>query len=228
MAVLLAIFGNLWIYKIAQLSLVYFLVVAGTSFAFAKHTRFFTITTFVLLVSIQIINFEPINLTELSNDEVRVRDERLSIYPTELLQIGYYLDAKPEVLVTRKIINGVIRQFDPNIYFFAGHPRERIGVAEFEKFPYILLPVFLVGVYKALKGRKLILALFIIPTIINAFNKNSHLDFALLPFFSTTIYLGLVQSIKLAEKFKYKNYLYFLFAIIYLLVMIQIISYEIS
>lgn len=34
---------------------------------------------------------------------------------------------------------------DPNYYFFANHPRERVEVAEIEKLSFVWLPFFLVG-----------------------------------------------------------------------------------
>ncbi|OGM31689.1 hypothetical protein A2803_04640 [Candidatus Woesebacteria bacterium RIFCSPHIGHO2_01_FULL_44_21] len=231
--ILLSIFGNIWVYKISQESLVYFVICATAAVAFifylsknSKLSSYLALASFTVLIVLGLFGFELRDFT-ITNDEIRVRDERLSIYPTNLLQIGYYLDAKPEVLVARKVLNGVVKQLDPNIYFFAGHPRERIGVDEFEKIPYILLPVFLLGLYQAIKNKKVILVLFVIPLLINSLNTNSSVNSSLFPFFVSTIYLGLVQSIKVLKKYKFKIYIYALFIFFYLLTMLQIISYEI-
>lgn len=193
-----------------------------------RFSRLFIIVFFVVTLILEVSNFKLIDFS-LTNDEIRTRDERLSVYPADKLQIGYYLEQKREVIVARKIINNVIAEFDLNRYFFAGHPRERIGVDEYEKFPYILLPPFLVGVYEAVRKRKYIFSLFIIPIFVNALNaNNSHTNnISILPFIAGAIYLGLVQSIKLASSFKYKNYLYILFGIFFLLVALQVVSYEI-
>lgn len=235
LAILFSIFGNVWIYKIGQESLVVLLVclAAATSFIFYlsqknKYSPYFVLFSFLALIFIQLRNFEPIKFAELSNDEARVRDERLSLYSADVLRLGYYLEAKPEVVATRRVFKSFLKEFDLNAYFFAGHPRERLGVKEFEKFPYILLPVFLFGAYEAVKKKKHIFGLFIIPLLIIASDKNSEFPkFALFPFFTSLIYLGLVQSIKLINKNKRKNYLYAFFAVIYFLVMVQIISYEV-
>lgn len=45
-----------------------------------------------------------------------------------------------------KLKRNFFANFDPNLYFFASHPRERLGVEEFEKYPLIFLPFFLIGV----------------------------------------------------------------------------------
>lgn len=224
--VLFSLFGNIWIYKIGQESLIALVVCLLTAISFIlylsqknKLSVYFVLFSLLALIITQFQNFELKNLTSLSNDEVRVRDERLSIYPAKLLQIGYYLDAKSETLAIRKIVNSLIRELDPNIYFFAGHPRERIGMDEFEKFPYVLLPVFLLGVYEAVKKKKVFLGLFVIPLILIALGRESEaIRFGLFPFFTATICLGLTRFPR-----KY----FPVFIILYILVLVQTISYEV-
>lgn len=44
-----------------------------------------------------------------------------------------------------KLQRNFFANLDPNLYFFASHPRERLGVEEFKKYSPIFLPFFLVG-----------------------------------------------------------------------------------
>jgi hypothetical protein len=190
--------------------------------------RIFLLAIFAATLLVELSNFKLVDFT-LTNDEIRVRDERLSMYPPEQLKAGYYLDQRQEVVASRKIINNVLSEFDLNRYFFAGHPRERVGVREYEKFPYIFLPIFLTGVYAAIRDKKYILGLFIVPVFVNALNaSNSFLNnISLIPFIIVTIYLGAVYFIKALEKNKYKKYLYISFGVLLALVILQIIGYEI-
>lgn len=222
----LAIFGNLWIWRVFQTSFFHFLVSILASITFIKGSRS-AVVLLAILVAIQVANFKPANFIEFSNDEIRVRDERLSLYPDEYLQIGYYYEQRSEIVVLRRFLEKLIRRLDPNLYFFAGHPRERLGVDEFEKYPYVLFPVFLLGVVAAIKEKRKILALFVIPLLTASLDKSTTYDFALFPFIGTTVYLGLVQLVKLTTRFKYKIVLYSLFLILFLLSLVQIISYEI-
>lgn len=45
-----------------------------------------------------------------------------------------------------KLQRNFFSNLDPNLYFFASHPRERTGVEEFEKYPAVFLPFFIIGV----------------------------------------------------------------------------------
>jgi len=229
---LLSIFGNLWVYKIARDNVLVFLGILVASTALVRYvsgskkiSRKYIIVSLAIVIFIQLVNFKLINFTELSNDEVRVRDERLSMYPSENLRLGYYFEQKREVVAIRRVTDNFLSQIDPNLYFFAGHPRERLGVVEFEKFPFIFLPFFLFGAYTAIKNKKYLLFLFLVPVLINSVNRITN-ETALFPFFAVTLYLGLVQSNKLTRR-KYRKYFYVLFGILYVLVLFQTIGYEI-
>lgn len=45
-----------------------------------------------------------------------------------------------------KLQRNFFANLDPNLYFFASHPRERLGVEEFNKYSPVFLPFFLIGV----------------------------------------------------------------------------------
>lgn len=50
-----------------------------------------------------------------------------------------------------KIEKNLFSAIDPNIYFFAGHPRQNKDAYEFEKFSFALLPFFCIGIYISFK-----------------------------------------------------------------------------
>ena len=75
-------------------------------------------------------------------------EQRLRAYPSYLLKLGYYLDGQPLVLYFYEIQKRFFEYLDLNYYFFANHPNSRVGVTEVEKFPYILIPFFIYGLYK--------------------------------------------------------------------------------
>lgn len=63
-----------------------------------------------------------------------------------------------------KLQSNYFANLDPNLYFFASHPRERLGVEEFNKFFPIFLPFFLIGLFYCIyikKGKVLIYFLII-------------------------------------------------------------------
>ena len=44
-----------------------------------------------------------------------------------------------------KLQRNFFANLDPNLYFFSSHPRERVGVEEFNKYLPVFLPFFLIG-----------------------------------------------------------------------------------
>lgn len=46
-----------------------------------------------------------------------------------------------------KLQRNFFANLDPNLYFFASHPRERLGIEEFKKYLPIFLPFFLLGFF---------------------------------------------------------------------------------
>lgn len=44
-----------------------------------------------------------------------------------------------------KLQSNFFANLDPNLYFFASHPRERTGVEEFQKYLPVFLPFFVLG-----------------------------------------------------------------------------------
>ena len=129
---------------------------------------------------------------------------------------------------------------DLNLYFLGNHPRERVGMQEFEKFPYIFIPIFLFGLFSLIKGCSqkisqnnksiIILALCLclpIGLISLIGHKNPIGPFALFPFFAISIGSGVEGIYKkisqLPNSFKIATLISTVF--IFSLVFLQVISY---
>jgi hypothetical protein len=63
------------------------------------------------------------------------------------------LTANRYVMASKKVTQRILEVTDPNIIFFAGHPNERAGTTEQERINWLFLPIFLIGLIKALKTK---------------------------------------------------------------------------
>lgn len=218
---LLAIFANLWIWRIFLLNFFIGILLILSIIFFQKKLFIFSFLTVLLVLVFQVKTTQKTSLTAISNDDRRVIDMRLRAYPARFLRIGYWLEERKESLAFRRITQNLFENLDPNLYFFANHPRQRVGIKEFEKFPYLLLPVFLIGLFPVLSKKHLsfwLISFFLPLTVLSLIgNKNSLGPFSLFPFFVIIISHGLK-----------KIGLNFWLVIIFLLVFVQIISYEIA
>jgi hypothetical protein len=247
----LVLFGNLWVWRILSSSFLLGLAVILVSMflccLFNKKTgknQFWFVILMILLLVFQWQTTEVRSLTNLSNDEQRVQHMRLKEYPpvyiklagkTLWIPLAHWFEGRRESIAFFRILNNLSEVIDPNLYFFSNHPRERVGVTEFEKFPYVLLPFFVVGMLKALdkqKKRNLLLVSFIFPVLLIALigNQNKLGPFSLFPFIAIATSNGLegiVGNIKQVSIKKRKIIITGLL-VAYLLVFLQMISYAIS
>ena len=155
-------------------------------------------------LQIKTTNFK--NLGYLDNDEQRVQQMRLKEYPpvkvslfnkSLWIPIAHWFEERKEVIIFYRLEENFFQAIDLNLYFFSNHPRERIGVSEFEKFTYPLLPFFLIGVFAYFKERKYLLVgiIFLSLILISIIGfSNSLGPFLLFPFISIAIYLGLENT----------------------------------
>ena len=187
------------------------------------------IVIFLLVLLFQSITTQKSSLTNIANDDRREIDMRLKAYPPRFLRVGYWLEERKESIAFTRLSNNFFENIDPNLYFFANHPRERVGIREFEKFPYILFPAFLVGLLSLLKKKHANFwrFSFFIPLIFLTVigNINPMGPFVLFPFFVITISEGLKPLEKWIKR--KPKYIRNLIIIIFVLVFIQGISYEI-
>jgi len=239
---LFVLLANLWIWRILTRSILIGLLVLLTSFYFTvvinknEHKKF--VVLMFILVFLQWRTTQIRSLTLLSNDQIRQQDQRLNEYPPIAIEIfgtkiwipfAHWLEGRNETRIYYRIRESFFEVIDPNLYFFANNPRQRVGITEFEKFPYILLPFFVSGVYKLVytKKYKLLFVSMFLPVItISVIGHNNNFGpFSLFPFISMAIF---IEVLSFYDKYV-KNTKIFRWTVIsmFVLVMIQLYSYEI-
>lgn len=243
---ILVLFGNIWIWKIFSLSITTGLLVLLTSFftylLLSKNGSkniFFVLICTLLIVQWQ--NSNPANLAKLSNDEQRLQQQRLRQYPPVYVKLGdktlwiplaHWFEGRKETIAIFRVSNNLAETLSPNLYFFANHPQERIGISEIEMFPYIFLPFFLYGLFLiANNQKKLVWLSLILPVVLAAFvDPNNPLGpFSLFPFISAGTVRGLEGSYSRISKMKspFRWLLVFGTLVLFVLVLIQTIAYAI-
>jgi len=194
--------ANFWIWRILFNSVpLGLLVLASSIFLYLSFKRsskkyfFAFLVLFSLLLIFQWKTTSKESLVELSNDEQRVQQMRLKEYPPIRISIAHWFENREESIAFFRILENFSETIDPNLYFFANHPRERVGINEFEKFPYIFLPLFFYGlVLSVAERRKLVLGMsFILPVVLISIigHKNQLGPFSLFPFLAVSITHGL-------------------------------------
>lgn len=219
---------NLWIVKIFNYNLfIAIAVILGTFFvyhtiqSFSKRSFYISAIFIFILLFLQYKTSSINSLVFLNENEKIEQQQRMRGYPRSLYRFANWLEQRKEALVFYKIEENLSEVVDPNLYFFANHPRERIGVVEYEKFPYILLPFLILGIFSLKKSNLKVLLLSLSPIflILLIGNSNPIGPFSLFPFFAAHITKGLEPV------FKNKRY-FAVFILIFALVLIQTISYE--
>jgi len=184
---------------------------------------------FLFTLLFQSLTTQEKSLTIIENDDRREIDMRLKAYTPKFLRVGYWFEERKESIAFTRVSSNFFENIDPNLYFFANHPREKVGVKEIEKFPYILLPVFLIGLVEILKRKyvKFWLISFFVPLVFLSFigNINPMGPFILFPFFVITISEGFGPIARWLEK--KPKYVKFFIYILFILIFIQGFAYEI-
>ena len=157
---------------------------------------------FLVLLLFQWKTTTPQSLTILDNDEQRIRTERIKYYaPSEhyvrvafkRLDLVNFLEGDFNT-ASKRVQRNFFETIDPNIYFFGGHPRERVWANDFEKFAYIFAIPFFIGLYNLIILKKwlffygLIICIVLLSII---GHKNQFGPFILFPFIVTSITSGL-------------------------------------
>lgn len=214
----LSLFLNPWIWRIFQNNLLIFTLILSLSFLvfyfWDKKVSLKILgiicTLFTVLFMFQYQTTEIQSLTNLTNDEYRVVSTRKTLYKSDsnLIRIILYRLNIPELyegslsIANSRLQRNFFETIDPNVYFFAGHPRERIWANDFEKFPFLYLPLFIIGLYVFIKRSNLFMKLIFLVSILT-FGFLGHLNklgpFLLIPFFICLITLGLLQSFNLVK-----------------------------
>lgn len=218
---------NLWLIKIFTYSVfIGTAVILGSIFIYlsirAGSKKYFYISAlfifFLMIFQYKTSSINPLHFLN-ENEKIEQR-QRMNGYPRGLYRFANWLEQRKEALIFYKIEENFSEVIDPNLYFIANHPRERVGVVEYEKFPYILLPFFVIGIFSINKSGLNILLSSISPLILLSLigNSNPIGPFSLFPFLVAYTASGLEPV------FNNKKY-FFVFILIFCLVFIQTISY---
>lgn len=161
------------------------------------------LATFLLSINslVKGINKELFKKTQLDISTYEVRHE---YYAKELgrlyknrIGINYLKKYVPNEYRIEKKLFSIL---DLNLYFFASHPRERGGVEEFEKFPFVYIPFFVLGIITYLKKpKKVFLYYFLAATLTSVFIHTAYYLGPVLffPIINSFIMLGIISVLKM-------------------------------
>lgn len=222
------LFGNLWIYKIFSANtlagLACISVTVFTWLFILKNSRlflFFAVISTIILIVFQYKTTVTTPLTYLDNDGQRIQQMRIKEHPPVKLDIpqlkktiyiptANWFELRKEAVAFQKLQKNFSETLSLNLYFFSNHPRERVGIKEFEKFPYFWLPFFLTGLYLFYKNTRknelIFISVFLIAlpviTISIAGHNNPMGPFSLFPLITFVTAIGIRSFIEHLQKDK--------------------------
>jgi len=176
-------------------------------FVSRKKYLFFAAALFLITLFFQWKTTTFQSLVLLDNDEQRIHSLRLEFYKPSLHYVRVifhrfnlvdFLEGDFTTGASR-IERNLFETIDPNVYFFAGHPRERIWASDFEKFPFLFLFPFLIGLYNLIlsKKRLLFFTLGVSTALLSIIgHQNSLGPFILFPFLVVITSNGLLIILK--------------------------------
>lgn len=206
--------GNLWIWWIFKENFIIGILLVILSYLFFKQVIIkaqagqfialifiFIIVTFFTLR----VGFDK-NIFFISAEEQAQQDARHGLYAVELgqlyknkLSLNFYKYFNSSI---HKLERNFFYNLDPNLYFFASHPRERPGIGEFDKYPWILLPFFITGLFVIFQYYPIVGIYFIWITFMSMFLNPAYSLGPVLffPLINVVIALGLIYFIQLVKK----------------------------
>lgn len=209
------IFLNFWIWKIIREDPVIAILLITLTFLLFQLLigRVFKILVLIIIVLFSILSFIMLRSdfdrsiqTFTPEDEVKLNDRHF-YYARELgglflnrKVLNYY---KNYSLPVYKFEHNLFSNLDLNLYFFASHPRERAGAAEFEKYSFIFLPIFIIGVILLIYERSIWAAGYLVAaTIVSAFVTSNYTLGPILffPLINVIITLGIMYIFKISKK----------------------------
>lgn len=197
---------NLWASLLAfSLSLVLFIFFWQTK---TKILLFILLTLTISLVVISVRDAFDESIFRNSALEIQQINRRHEFYAnglgkiyTNRFSLTYF---KEYSLPLTKLQRNFFENLDPNLYFFASHPRERVGVLEFEKYLPIFLPFFLLGlIYTIYKpSSKVLIFIVAISAVSSIISPNYNLGPLLFfPIINYLITVGLILSLKIFRRY---------------------------
>jgi hypothetical protein len=127
-------------------------------------------------------------------EEIFQINQRRSYYPKTL---GKIFENRP-ILIAYKLQRNLFYNLDPNLYFYSNHPRERLGVNEFKKYQFFLLPFFILGaIYLIIKKNIPVTSYLIFSAFASAVLNPSYRSGPLLffPFLNSVIAIGVLTIV---------------------------------
>jgi hypothetical protein len=235
----LVLVSNLWIYRIWGNSPVVAVITIISSLCWflVIKKRLLPVWAMIFMVCLLVGQYkftEIDNYLDLDLDEARIQLMRLNEYPPIYIKVGekvlwialpYWIEARRESVIWDQIKTNLGEAIDPNLYFLANHPRERVGIIEFEKFPYVFLPIFLLGMYELFRNNKFLLIwIGLIPLLVTSMIGHKSLLGAvgMFPVISIGIALGLEEYFRWTNKMRWMR---ILGGVSIVLVLIQMAAY---
>lgn len=208
-------FGNLWVWRIFKENFIIGILLVILSFLLFKQVITkaqkgqLIVLIFILIIVVFLslrVGFDK-NISIISADEQLHQNSRHELYAVELgelfknkVSLRFYKDFSWSI---RKLERNLFYNLDLNLYFFSTHPRERAGIEEFEKYPWILLPFFIVGLFLVIQYNYLILgAYFILAAFTSMFLSPAYRLGPVLffPLINVVIALGLIYFLRLVKQ----------------------------
>ncbi len=193
-----------WIWRVFSVNFIVLILLFITSYLLLKKIenkkiKYLTlIVSFIVLAFFQYRTTNVSSLTKLSEVEKTVQTERMREYPNP--RIAHIVEERKESIALTRLQNNLFENLDINLYFFGNYPRGRVGYDEFEKFFFVLIPFFIIGLVNILEEKKIreVGISFFAPLILFSVigNKNPMGPFLLFPFFAVSICKGIYEVFK--------------------------------
>ena len=179
--IFILIFSNPWIYVIYRnnpilaslIGLITLLLFLTKIFKQKTYIFIFILLSILVLLLLRtgfdstIFSKNPTEVKQL-NTRHEFYNQDLGFLFTNKYSLNYYQNYSLSVL---KLNRNLFYNLDPNLYFFASHPREKAGINEFEKFSAVYLPFFIIGLFSIIfrKNYKWLKIYSILTILISAF-----------------------------------------------------------
>lgn len=189
--------NNLFIFSIS-------FILAGLLFLIylKRYNRTFVNATFIVTSIIVILAIFPQHLDKtlweksfLDTTEINTRRSYYSSSVGAIFQNKY-------MKLLNKYESRLSPLLDINFYFFASHPRERVGIDEFEKYSPLFIPFFIIGLIQVVKNKFLLISTLSVLIVAPLIDLDYVLGPVLLfPLFTAILAIGEERIVNNARKF---------------------------
>lgn len=125
--------------------------------------------------------------------------------PYLLARLSNYLELRREMQYMYRFGANLTYSLNPNYYFFGSYPQEEQKPGEFEKFPFLFLPFFIIGIF-SIKSKMFFALLASTVVFIAHFGTSNHLgEYPILPFVVVLIFYGIKNTILMAQRKQSSN-----------------------